>query len=88
MRTRTGGAGVAGGIVFGRALKTCVFETAVSPRIIAGISEEHPALNREDIRDLETRRLCALVVRAAQHILTWGVQEEGLFRYVFALTPV
>jgi hypothetical protein len=30
---------------------------------------------------LESRQLPALVVRCAQHILTWGVQELGLFRY-------
>ncbi|KAG5220219.1 Rho-GAP domain-containing protein [Salix suchowensis] len=32
------------------------------------------------LEDLESKRVPALVVRCAQHLLIWGVQEEGLFR--------
>ena len=35
------------------------------------------------VKPLEERMLPALAVRCAQHILKWGVQEEGLFRSVF-----
>ncbi|KAH8083798.1 RhoGAP-domain-containing protein [Cristinia sonorae] len=67
------GSPVAGGLVFGRRLDLCVRQTAVNPdssssREVAGI------------RPLEDRQLPALVTRCAQHLLQWGVQEEGLFR--------
>jgi hypothetical protein len=32
------------------------------------------------IKALECRVLPAVVARCAQHLLIWGVQEEGLFR--------
>lgn len=35
------------------------------------------------VAELETRKLPALVVRCAQHLLLWGIHEEGLFRCVF-----
>jgi hypothetical protein len=35
---------------------------------------------REQLKVLEERKLPALVVRCAQHLLLWGIQEEGLFR--------
>ena len=35
-----------------------------------------------DLRALEERRLPALALRCAQHLVKWGTQEEGLFRYV------
>lgn len=35
---------------------------------------------KEQLKALETRKLPAVVVRCAQHLLIWGVQEEGLFR--------
>ena len=35
-----------------------------------------------DLRVLEERRLPALALRCAQHLVKWGTQEEGLFRYV------
>ncbi|KAJ3897376.1 Rho GTPase activation protein [Lentinula edodes] len=35
---------------------------------------------KKQSKALETRRLPALVVRCAQHLLLWGVGEEGLFR--------
>ena len=31
---------------------------------------------------LEELWIPALTLRCAQHILKWGIQEEGLFRYV------
>lgn len=34
------------------------------------------------VRRFETRELPAVVVRCAQHLLIWGVSEEGLFRFV------
>lgn len=34
------------------------------------------------VKRLENREVPAVVVRCAQHVLIWGVQEEGLFRYV------
>jgi hypothetical protein len=37
-----------------------------------------------DIHALEERRLPALALRCAQHLVKWGIQEEGLFRYVAA----
>jgi hypothetical protein len=40
-------------------------------------------MRREQLKALEERKLPALVVRCAQHLLIWGIQEEGLFRWVF-----
>jgi hypothetical protein len=37
----------------------------------------------EQLKALEERKLPALAVRCAQHLLIWGIQEEGLFRWVF-----
>jgi hypothetical protein len=37
------------------------------------------------VLELEGRLLPAVVVRCAQHLLIWGVQEEGLFRWVVVL---
>ena len=65
-------------LVFGKDLKTVTRETAIqvgrNPSISAG--KRKAGL----IGDLETRKLPAIVVRCAQHVLMWGVQEEGLFR--------
>ncbi|KAH8119234.1 hypothetical protein DFH11DRAFT_1563702 [Phellopilus nigrolimitatus] len=58
------------GLVFGRDLALCVRDTAVGD----GIGEETEMLS------LKGRLLPALVTRCAQHIVKWGVQEEGLFR--------
>lgn len=89
------GAGVAGGLVFGRDMKTCVRDTAIdSVRAALRAKEfDSSATHDADITPssapsvpsaaLECRQLPALVVRCAQHILTWGVQELGLFRYDF-----
>lgn len=81
-----------GGAVFGRDLKSCVAETALQATPLVDVrGVDDPSLHRRvtsaskarkeaDNKELEARRVPALVVRCAQHILTWGVQEEGLFR--------
>ncbi|KAF8271251.1 hypothetical protein EI94DRAFT_1797234 [Lactarius quietus] len=66
-----------GGLVFGRDLKTCAEETAIdairlAPRTSGSSHTVSPALHE--------RRLPALVFRCAQHLMKWGVEEEGLFR--------
>ena len=85
-----GGGSGGGGLVFRRELRLCVKDTGIwvgedsvkkmeKRTNIDGleVSEETLAL----IRNLEEeRRVPALVVRCAQHLLLWGVQEEGLFR--------
>ncbi|KAG6841032.1 hypothetical protein C0991_002494 [Blastosporella zonata] len=38
------------------------------------------SVRRGQLRALEERKLPALVVRCAQHLLIWGIQEEGVFR--------
>ncbi|KAG6832848.1 hypothetical protein H0H87_000202 [Tephrocybe sp. NHM501043] len=38
------------------------------------------SVKRGQLMALEDRKLPALVVRCAQHLLSWGIQEEGLFR--------
>lgn len=86
------GAGVAGGLVFGRDMKICVRDTAIDSVRTALRAKEFDSSTIHDADStpsdvpslpsavLENRRLPALVVRCAQHILTWGVQELGLFR--------
>lgn len=86
------GAGVAGGLVFGRDMKTCVRDTAIDSVRTALRAKEFDSSATQDADStlssapslpsaaLESRQLPALVVRCAQHILTWGVQELGLFR--------
>ncbi|OCB86855.1 RhoGAP-domain-containing protein [Sanghuangporus baumii] len=58
------------GLVFGRELELCVKDTACTGEVESGV----------DGLSLEGRSLPALVARCAQHIVKWGVQEEGLFR--------
>ena len=74
---------VGGGVVFGRRLTDCVRDTAaddVKQRLLSGeYYEEGWEVN--EIPPLQDRLLPALVLRCAQHLLSWGVQEEGLFRY-------
>jgi hypothetical protein len=84
-----------GGAVFGRDLRSCVAETALTTTRSAETGDEigrpphsrtasgPKAQKEQDNNELEARRVPALVVRCAQHILAWGVQEEGLFRYVW-----
>ena len=87
------GASVAGGVVFGRDLKMCVRDSAIdSVRNALRVQEFVSSATHDadgmtsDVPSvpsaaLESRRLPALVVRCAQHLLTWGIQELGLFRY-------
>lgn len=82
------------GLVFGRELKTCVEETAIDSILsifhgqnVVQDGREEPDISERVQRSqlsspLESRHIPALVVRCAQHILAWGVQEQGLFRYV------
>ncbi|CDO78167.1 hypothetical protein BN946_scf184467.g6 [Trametes cinnabarina] len=70
----------AGGLVFKRDLRTCVRETAIEEMKIRLASGQPVADGRSAFKPVEARLLPALVVRCAQHILRWGVQEEGLFR--------
>ncbi|KDQ27511.1 hypothetical protein PLEOSDRAFT_1076665 [Pleurotus ostreatus PC15] len=76
-----------GRLLFKRPLKDGFNEAPVVPR-----SERHDVADGEVqsfdgssvsssvLEDLESKRVPALVVRCAQHLLIWGVQEEGLFR--------
>ena len=66
------------GLVFRRDLRSCVRETAIAEvqmRLAEGKGAEEAGFG-----NLESRLLPALVLRCAQHILRWGIQEEGLFR--------
>lgn len=77
--TKNGAAVGGGGVVFKRSLAVGVRETGVFVGKTPGMQvEEHPKEGL--VRELEERMLPAVVVRCAQHILLWGVQEEGLFR--------
>ncbi|KAL0956685.1 hypothetical protein HGRIS_002813 [Hohenbuehelia grisea] len=71
-----------GGLVFKKPLATVCAETAIgvrtSRRSHEGKAKVEPGM--EEVRALEGRKLPALVVRCAQHLLIWGIQEEGLFR--------
>jgi len=76
---------VTSGSVFGRDLYTCTRETAIRARWTRGVGEEMSVGVGADareayLRSLEKRMVPAVVVRCAQHLLLWGVQEEGLFR--------
>lgn len=79
-RTRSGGS-VAGGLVFGRDLQVCVQETAVDG-VRNARKDGVVSSGAGGMRPLEERLVPALVVRCAQHLKMWGVQEEGLFRFV------
>lgn len=69
------GSPVAGGLVFGRKLDICVRQTAVDR-----VSDDSSQTTTFGTKPLPERVLPALVVRCAEHLLQWGVQEEGLFR--------
>ncbi|KAJ7096353.1 hypothetical protein C8R44DRAFT_812832 [Mycena epipterygia] len=85
LKVTSAGANVAG-IVFGGRLKVVVNDTAVTVGGRRGrdIEDNTPGkqgnLDLPLLKLLERRMLPALVVRCAQHLLIWGVQEEGLFR--------
>ncbi|KAI0256190.1 hypothetical protein BJV78DRAFT_1278730 [Lactifluus subvellereus] len=66
-----------GGLVFGRDLKTCVKDTAVDAVRLAPAAQ---GSSQTVSPILHERRLPALVVRCAEHLMKWGVEEEGLFR--------
>ncbi|KAJ3512631.1 hypothetical protein NLJ89_g3411 [Agrocybe chaxingu] len=71
------GVQVNGGIVFSRDLRSVVRETGIK----VGKPPSANSTPKEGlVGELEERMLPALVVRCAQHLLLWGVQEEGLFR--------
>ncbi|KAF9010702.1 hypothetical protein BDQ17DRAFT_1322496 [Cyathus striatus] len=81
MRSSRNGGGVAGGVVFGRELKAAVRDTAVGVGREGGdVVSSSGEQGRGELKKLEERKVPALVVRCAQHMLVWGVQEEGLFR--------
>lgn len=74
------GVSIAGGLVFKRDLPTCVRETAIDDVQIRLAHGDQDLFSHVGLKPLESRLLPALVVRCAQHILRWGVEEEGLFR--------
>ncbi|KAI0633410.1 hypothetical protein C8Q77DRAFT_1157618 [Trametes polyzona] len=74
------GLSIVGGLVFKRDLPTCVRETAIEEVRIQLASGQQDVVPHVGLKPLESRLLPALVVRCAQHIMRWGVQEEGLFR--------
>ncbi|OJT11616.1 hypothetical protein TRAPUB_11872 [Trametes pubescens] len=74
------GVSIAGGLVFKRDLPTCVRETAIEDVQIRLAHGDQDLFAHVGFKPLESRLLPALVVRCAQHILRWGVEEEGLFR--------
>lgn len=69
---------VVGGVVFGRDLWSCVQQTAIET-MKHRLESLHPTVS-VTTRSLEERVLPALIVRCAQHLHHWGLQEEGLFR--------
>jgi hypothetical protein len=76
---------VTSGAVFGRDLHKCTRETAIRARWTRDVLEDMNVGAGADareayLRSLEKRMVPAIVVRCAQHLLLWGVQEEGLFR--------
>ncbi|KAI9461222.1 hypothetical protein BJY52DRAFT_1117257 [Lactarius psammicola] len=70
---------VVGGLVFGRDLKTCVDETAIDAIRTAPPTSDSSHIGEAFLVPV-SRRLPALVFRCAQHLMKWGVEEEGLFR--------
>lgn len=74
------GAPVTGG-VFGRELSVVTRETGVNVEKGMGSAGVEGGNAKEGlVLELEGRLVPAIVVRCAQHLLIWGVQEEGLFR--------
>ena len=70
---------VTSGVVFGKVLKKVTRETGINAGRSVGVVGER-AKKEGLVLELEKRLLPAIVVRCAQHLLIWGVQEEGLFR--------
>ena len=79
-----------GGAVFGRRLADCVRDTAVDDVKQKLLSGEYygEGWDVDKIPPLQDRLLPALVLRCVQHLLAWGIQEEGLFRYAFGSNGV
>ncbi|KAG7091070.1 hypothetical protein E1B28_010127 [Marasmius oreades] len=76
-----------GGFVFGKRLDVVVRETGIGTGFLGDYNREgkqgnegKAAVDKDNLVALEYRSLPALVVRCAQHLLVWGVHEEGLFR--------
>ncbi|EMD37487.1 hypothetical protein CERSUDRAFT_114130 [Gelatoporia subvermispora B] len=79
-RRNSSGVSIAGGLVFKRDLRQCVQDTAIDS-VLERLSVGEDLESWDGgVRPLEERMLPALAMRCAQHILKWGVQEEGLFR--------
>lgn len=72
------GTPIVGGLVFGRDLWTCVQQTAIDA-MKEQLDYWDPDVSVKS-RGIEERVLPALIVRCAQHLHHWGLQEEGLFR--------
>ncbi|KAH8830302.1 hypothetical protein DL96DRAFT_1707133 [Flagelloscypha sp. PMI_526] len=70
-----------GGVVFGRALSSVVQRTPLVPVPHHPRSTEElvPGLN-EKIVAIGQRMIPAVAARSAQHVMLWGIEEEGLFR--------
>ncbi|KAI0342030.1 RhoGAP-domain-containing protein [Trametopsis cervina] len=73
------GTNVIGGVVFGRDLRSCVRDAAIDSIRVA-IQQAEGQLEVGGIKPLEQRMLPAIVVRCYQHLMRWGLEEEGLFR--------
>jgi len=84
-RIMRGPLSIGGGAVFGRRLVDCVRDTAVDEVKQKLLSGEYygEGWEADKIPPLQDRLLPALVLRCTQHLLAWGIQEEGLFRYAF-----
>ena len=88
-RIMRGPLSVGGGVVFGIRLADCVRNTAVDDVKQKFLSAEYYE-GREDhkIPPLQERLLPAIALRCVQHLMTWGIHEEGLFRYALATVGV
>ncbi|TFK20945.1 RhoGAP-domain-containing protein [Coprinopsis marcescibilis] len=75
------GGAVLTAMVFKRDLKTVTRQTRPAIMDDDEFAEKKHLGEREKMAyEIQYRYLPALVVRCAQHLLLWGVQEEGLFR--------
>ncbi|KAF8198130.1 hypothetical protein BJ912DRAFT_58547 [Pholiota molesta] len=72
-----GGTQVVAGVVFGRDLAAGVRETGIK---VGKAPQAEGKMKEGLVGEVEERMLAAVAVRCAQHLLLWGVQEEGLFR--------
>ncbi|KAK0213069.1 hypothetical protein DFS33DRAFT_1286233 [Desarmillaria ectypa] len=87
-RTKSGGTRAVGGIVFGRDLRAATRDTAIGVGVSFSAADLESVkgdvrsgdVDKDHLEPLEGRMVPAVVVRCAQHLLLWGIQEEGLFR--------